>query len=50
MTLLRELIDIPERVHRSDFVLRLTEGVTRPIAGRDEDDGELWRNCAGIAS
>jgi hypothetical protein len=30
MTLLRELIDIPEQVHRGDFVLRLTEGVTRP--------------------
>ncbi|MGQ0480081.1 MAG: hypothetical protein ACT4O0_03485 [Pseudonocardia sp.] len=25
--LLRELIDIPERVHQGDFVLRLTEGV-----------------------
>ena len=30
MTLIRELIDIPERVHRDDFVLRLAEGVTRP--------------------
>ena len=30
MTLLRELIDIPEQVHRGDFVLRLTEGVMRP--------------------
>ncbi len=28
MTLLRELIDIPERVHQGDFVLRLTEGLT----------------------
>lgn len=27
MTLLRELIDIPERVHQGDFVLRLSEGV-----------------------
>jgi hypothetical protein len=27
MTLLRELIDIPEHVHRGDFVLKLTEGV-----------------------
>lgn len=25
--LLRDLIDIPERVHQGDFVLRLTEGV-----------------------
>ncbi|MDQ2710213.1 MAG: hypothetical protein M3Z25_22475 [Actinomycetota bacterium] len=25
--LLRELIDIPERIHQGDFVLRLTEGV-----------------------
>jgi hypothetical protein len=30
MTLLRELIDIPERVRSGDFVLRLTEGMTRP--------------------
>ena len=30
MTLLRDLIRIPERVHQSDFVLRLTEGVTDP--------------------
>jgi len=30
MTLIRELIDIPERVHRDDFVLRLAEGVTNP--------------------
>ena len=30
MTLIRDLIDIPERVHRGDFVLRLAEGVTNP--------------------
>lgn len=30
ITYLKELISIPERVHRGDFVLRLTEGVTRP--------------------
>ncbi len=29
-TLIRELIDIPERVHKGDFVLKLTEGVTHP--------------------
>jgi len=29
MTLLSELIDIPEQVHKGDFVLRLTEGVGR---------------------
>jgi hypothetical protein len=29
MTLIKELIDIPERVHKGDFVLRLTEGVER---------------------
>ncbi len=28
--LLRDLIDIPERVHQSDFVLRLSEGVAHP--------------------
>lgn len=32
MTLLRELIDIPEVVHKGDFVLRLTEGVADPAA------------------
>ena len=30
MTLLRELIDIPEHVQRGDFVLRLSEGVVDP--------------------
>lgn len=30
MTLIRELIDIPEHVQRGDFVLRLSEGVNRP--------------------
>lgn len=29
MTLIKELIEIPERVHKGDFVLRLTEGVER---------------------
>ena len=30
MPLIRDLIDIPERVYRDDFVLRLAEGVSRP--------------------
>jgi len=30
MTLIKDLIDIPERVHPDDFVLRLAEGVGRP--------------------
>ena len=30
MTPLRDLIDIPEQVHRDDFVLRLAEGVAKP--------------------
>jgi hypothetical protein len=30
MTLLKDLIEIPERVQRGDFVLRLAEGVNRP--------------------
>ncbi len=30
MTLIKELIDIPEQVQRGDFVLRLSEGVNRP--------------------
>ncbi|MBL8842560.1 MAG: phage resistance protein [Planctomycetes bacterium] len=29
MTLLKELIEIPERLHTQDFVLKLTDGVTR---------------------
>ncbi len=29
MTLVRELIDIPERVHQGDFVLRLAEGLSK---------------------
>ena len=30
MTPIRDLIDIPDRVHRDDFVLRLSEGVAKP--------------------
>ncbi|MCW5238064.1 phage resistance protein [Verminephrobacter eiseniae] len=30
MTLLRDLITIPERVHQGDFVLQLSKGVTEP--------------------
>lgn len=30
MTLIRDIFDIPAQVHQGDFVLRLTEGVTRP--------------------
>lgn len=30
MTLLKDLIDIPERVHQGDFVLQLSKGVTEP--------------------
>jgi hypothetical protein len=32
MTLIKDLIDVPERVHQGDFVLKLTEGVTRADA------------------
>ena len=32
MTLLKELIDIPEHIDKGQFVLRLTEGVTDPKA------------------
>lgn len=28
--LIKDLIQLPEQVNRGDFVLRLTEGVTRP--------------------
>ena len=30
MTLVKDIIDIPEVVHRGDFVLKLTEGVAKP--------------------
>ncbi|HEX6985894.1 MAG TPA: phage resistance protein, partial [Planctomycetaceae bacterium] len=30
MTLLKDLIEIPERIQKGDFVLRLSEGVNRP--------------------
>lgn len=30
MTLIKDLIDLPQQVHRGDFVLRLSEGVERP--------------------
>jgi hypothetical protein len=30
VTFLRDLIELPEHVHRGDFVLRLTEGVQKP--------------------
>ena len=29
MTLIKDLIEIPQRVQRGDFVLRLSEGVNR---------------------
>ncbi|WP_017326151.1 hypothetical protein [Synechococcus sp. PCC 7336] len=32
MTLIKDLIDIPERVQKGDFVLKLTEGVIHPEA------------------
>ena len=32
MTLLKDLIDIPEHIAEGQFVLRLTEGVTDPRA------------------
>ena len=32
MTLIKDLIEIPERIQTGDFVLKLTEGVTRPEA------------------
>jgi hypothetical protein len=30
MTLIKDLIDLPDRVHRGDFVLKLSDGVVRP--------------------
>jgi hypothetical protein len=32
MTLLRDLIHIPDHVHKGDFVLRLADGVRDPAA------------------
>jgi hypothetical protein len=34
-TYIKDLIDLPERVHGGDFVLKLTEGVARPEATLD---------------
>src|SRR5215217_5752137 len=31
MTPIKDLITLPDHVHRGDFVLRLTEGVERPV-------------------
>ena len=36
MTLLRELIEIPEHVQKGDFVLRLSEGVIDPAGTLSE--------------
>lgn len=35
MTMLRDLIEIPERVHAGDFVLNLSAGITQPSTVRD---------------
>ena len=33
MTLIKDLIDIPDRVQKGDFVLRLSEDIQRPERG-----------------
>ncbi len=38
MTLLRDLINIPERVQTNDFVLKLSEGVTDVAAAATVDN------------
>lgn len=35
MTMLRDLIEIPERVHAGDFVLNLSAGIAKPTTVRD---------------
>ena len=35
-TVIKDLLNLPEQVNRGDFVLRLTEGVSRPAATIDE--------------
>ena len=40
-TLLRDLIDIPERVQTNDFVLKLSEGVT-DAGGRRDHRATTW--------
>ena len=37
MTMLKDLIHIPERVHQGDFVLKLSEGVTHADATLREE-------------
>src|SRR5262245_14359539 len=36
--LIAELLDLPDRVHKGDFVLNLSEGVTREKAARTLDE------------
>ncbi len=44
--LIRDLIEIPERVHKGDFVLRLAEGVEHPTETlRDYVVTDQLRNC-----
>src|SRR3954453_21392380 len=37
-TLISQLLDLPDRVHKGDFVLNLSEGVTPDKAGRTLDE------------
>jgi predicted ATPase len=53
MPLLKDLIDIPERVHQGDFVLQLSEGRDRAGADaarlrRDAPAGGCLRNALGF--
>jgi hypothetical protein len=55
MTLLKDLIDIPEHIDTAQFVLRLTEGVADPKATvisseptKDREAGD-WTRCLGAA-
>ena len=46
MPLIKDLIKIPEAVHRGDYVLKLTEGITRPAETvRDYVVTEQLANC-----
>ena len=51
MALLKDLIEIPERVHQGDFVLKLADGVVHAeatVSLRDFDAGSLHGDLAPL--
>ena len=42
MNLLKNYIEIPERIHQGDFVLKLTEGIAQPQQTLKDYLGASW--------